>query len=89
MGVEATLELMKRVNAATQAEDDQDHVPMFVYFNPQVPSRIRHVIEKNGPDPGPILAQMAARLAPKSLQCPVMRHIYTLRRSKKPSEWPC
>ncbi|SFF73474.1 aspartate racemase [Roseobacter denitrificans OCh 114] len=62
MGVEATLELMKRVHAATPAEDDQDHVPMFVDMNPQVPSRIRHVIEKTGPDPGPVLAQMAARL---------------------------
>lgn len=62
MGVEATLELMKRVHAATETEDEQDHVPMFVDMNPQVPSRIRHVIEKNGPDPGPVLAQMAARL---------------------------
>lgn len=62
MGVEATLELMKRVHAATEAQDDQDHVPMIIDMNPQVPSRIRHVIEKNGPDPGPVLAQMAARL---------------------------
>ncbi len=62
MGVEATLELMKRVHAATEAEDDQDHAPMVVDMNPQVPSRIRHVIERNGPDPGPVLAQMAARL---------------------------
>jgi aspartate racemase len=62
MGVEATLELMKRVHAATEAQDDQDHVPMIVDMNPQVPSRIRHVIEKNGPDPGPVMAQMAARL---------------------------
>lgn len=62
MGVEATLELMKRVHARTETEDDQGHVPMFVDMNPQVPSRIRHVIEKTGPDPGPVLAQMAARL---------------------------
>lgn len=62
MGVEATLELMKRVSTATDAADDQDHVPMFVDMNPQVPSRIRHIIERNGPDPGPILATMAARL---------------------------
>lgn len=62
MGVQATLELMKRVQATTVAEDDQDHIPMFVDMNPQVPSRIRHVIEKTGPDPGPVLAQMALRL---------------------------
>jgi aspartate racemase len=62
MGVEATLELMKRVHAATHAEDDQDHVPMFVDMNPQVPSRIRFIVEGDGPDPGPVLAEMAKRL---------------------------
>ncbi len=62
MGVEATLELMKRVHATTDAEDDQDHIPMIVDMNPQVPSRIRHLIEKTGPDPGPVIAEMAAGL---------------------------
>ncbi len=62
MGVEATLELMKRVHAATAAEDDQDQVPMFVDMNPQVPSRIRYLVEQDGPNPGPVLAQMARRL---------------------------
>ena len=62
MGVEATIALMQRVHAATVAEDDQDHVPMFVDMNPQVPSRIRHLIEKDGLDPGPVLADMAVRL---------------------------
>ena len=62
MGVEATLALMTRVHAGTDAEDDQDHIPMIVDMNPQVPSRIRHLIEKDGPDPGPVLAQMAANL---------------------------
>jgi len=62
MGVEATIALMQRVHAATVADDDQDHIPMFVDMNPQVPSRIRHLVEKNGPDPGPVLAEMAVRL---------------------------
>lgn len=62
MGVEATIELQKRVFSATEGVDDQDHVPMIVDMNPQVPSRIRHVIEKTGPDPGPVLAEMATRL---------------------------
>ena len=62
MGVEATIALMQRVHAATKAEDDQDHIPMLVDMNPQVPSRIRHLIERDGPDPGPIIADMAARL---------------------------
>ncbi|WP_316247476.1 Aspartate racemase [Roseobacter fucihabitans] len=62
MGVEATLELMKRVHGETVGEDDQDHIPMFVDMNPQVPSRIAHLIEKAGPDPGPVLAEMALGL---------------------------
>ncbi len=62
MGVEATIALMERVHAATAVQDDQDHVPMFVDMNPQVPSRIRHLIERDGPDPGPVLGDMAARL---------------------------
>ena len=62
MGVEATIELLKRVHAATDAEDDQDHVPMLVDLNPQVPSRIRHLIEKDGENPGPEISEMAKRL---------------------------
>lgn len=62
MGAEATLELMKRILDATEVEDDQDHVPLFVDLNPQVPSRIRFIVEKEGADPGPILIEMAKRL---------------------------
>lgn len=62
MGVEATIALMQRVHGATAGQDDQDHVPLIVDMNPQVPSRIRHLIEKDGPDPGPVLAEMAVRL---------------------------
>ncbi|PUB14863.1 aspartate/glutamate racemase family protein [Yoonia sediminilitoris] len=82
MGVEATLELLKRVHAATEADDDQDHVPILADINPQVPSRIRHVIEKNGPDPGPVLAQMAARLEKAGAEVLAMpcntAHLYAL-----------
>lgn len=62
MGVEATIALMQRIHGATATQDDQDHAPLIVDMNPQVPSRIRHVIEKDGPDPGPVLAEMAVRL---------------------------
>ena len=62
MGAEATLELMKRIQAATEVEDDQDHVPLFVDMNPQVPSRIRYLVERDGTDPGPVLIEMAQRL---------------------------
>ncbi len=62
MGPEATVLLMQRIIAATPASDDADHLPLIVDQNPQVPSRIRHLIEGTGEDPGPVLAAMARRL---------------------------
>ncbi|MDX6748779.1 amino acid racemase [Geminicoccaceae bacterium 1502E] len=63
MGPEATVLLMSRVIALTPGEDDVDHVPLLVDHNPQVPSRIKALIEGTGEDPGPVLAAMARRLA--------------------------
>ncbi len=62
MGPQATVLLMQKVIAATPARDDADHIPLIVDQNPQVPSRIRHLIEGSGEDPGPVLAAMARRL---------------------------
>jgi aspartate racemase len=62
MGPEATVELMRRVIAATPAEDDADHIHMLVDNNPKVPSRIAALFENNGVSPGPELARMAKRL---------------------------
>ncbi len=62
MGPDATVELMRRVIAATPARDDCDHVHMIVDSNPHVPSRIRALVEGTGASPGPELARMAARL---------------------------
>ena len=62
MGPEATVLLMQKIIAATPARDDADHIPLIVDQNPQVPSRIRHLIEGGGEDPGPVLAAMALRL---------------------------
>ncbi|WP_022729333.1 aspartate/glutamate racemase family protein [Fodinicurvata sediminis] len=62
MGPEATVELMRRVVAATPARDDADHIRMLVDNNPQVPSRIAHVIEGTGEDPTPVLVSMAEGL---------------------------
>ena len=62
MGPEATILIMQKVLAAVQATDDADHIPLIVDQNPQVPSRIRHLIEGTGEDPGPVLADMARRL---------------------------
>ena len=62
MGPEATVLLMRKVIAAVETEDDAGHVPLLVHQNPQVPSRIRHLIEGTGADPAPVLAAMARRL---------------------------
>lgn len=62
MGPEATVLLMQRVLRATPATDDADHIPLLVDQNPQVPSRLRYLIEGTGENPGPVLARMAANL---------------------------
>ena len=62
MGPEATVALLQRVQGGVFARDDADHVPLLVDLNPQVPSRIKHLIEKTGPNPGPVIADMAERL---------------------------
>jgi len=62
MGPQATILLMQKVLDAVQATDDADHIPLIVDQNPQVPSRIRRLIEGEGEDPGPVLADMARRL---------------------------
>jgi aspartate racemase len=72
MGPEATVALMQRLQAATPARDDADHVPLLVDMNPQVPSRIRHLIEKTGPNPGPDIADMAARLEAAGAEALIM-----------------
>lgn len=62
MGPQATVLLMQKVLDAVQARDDADHIPLIVDQNPQVPSRIRRLIEAEGEDPAPVLADMARRL---------------------------
>jgi len=61
MGPEATVDFMAKVIAATPASKDQDHIHMLVDHNPTVPNR-QAAILGDGEDPGPALAEMAARL---------------------------
>lgn len=72
MGPEATVLLMARVIARTPATDDADHIPMLVDNNPQVPSRIKALIEATGEDPGPVLAAMARGLEAAGAQALAM-----------------
>jgi aspartate racemase len=62
MGPEATILMQQRLLDAVAAEDDSDHIPLLIDMNPQVPSRIAHLIEGTGGDPAPVLAEMARRL---------------------------
>ncbi len=62
MGPDATVAFMQRVIDATPAQDDIDHVHMLVDNNPKVPSRIKALIDGDGENPGPAIAEMARRL---------------------------
>jgi len=62
MGPEATILLQQRLLARVKARDDADHMPLLIDMNPQVPSRIAHLVEGTGVDPSPVLAKMAQRL---------------------------
>ncbi|MBT8458758.1 MAG: amino acid racemase [Boseongicola sp.] len=62
MGPEATVLLQQRLIEATHANDDSDHIPLLIDMNPQVPSRIAHLIEGTGDDPSATLAKMSRRL---------------------------
>ncbi|MGB1235250.1 MAG: aspartate/glutamate racemase family protein [Planktomarina sp.] len=62
MGPEATILLQRKLVEAVPANDDCDHIPLLIDMNPQVPSRIAHLIERTGEDPGPTLGLMARGL---------------------------
>lgn len=62
MGPEATVDLLHRIIAHTDARDDIDHVHCIVDNNPKVPSRIKALLEGGGEDPGPCMAEMARKL---------------------------
>lgn len=62
MGPQATVLFMQKVIDAVPAADDRGHIPMIVDMNTQVPSRMAHLIDGTGEDPGPVLAAMARGL---------------------------
>jgi aspartate racemase len=53
MGPLATIELMRLVTEETPATCDQEHVPLLVYSNPQVPDRTKAIL---GEGPSPVKA---------------------------------
>ena len=61
MGPAATLDFLAKLQRATGAVSDQDHLRVLVDINPKVPDR-NAALAGAGPSPGPALAQMAAGL---------------------------
>lgn len=60
MGPAATVDFMDRLLKATAAPREQDNLRLLVDCNPHVPDR--NHLEPDGPQPGPVLAQMAKGL---------------------------
>ncbi|ATQ42277.1 aspartate racemase [Caulobacter mirabilis] len=58
MGPAATLDFLAKLQAATPAARDQDHLRVLVDINPHVPDR-----NAADTEPGPVLAEMARNLA--------------------------
>jgi len=62
MGPQATILLQQRLVSGVTADDDASHIPLLIDMNPQIPSRLDWILNKQGSDPGPVLADMARTL---------------------------
>ena len=62
MGPEATVDFLRRIVAATPAQEDQDHIRVLVDNNPKVPSRLAALVYGTGANPLPVLIDMARGL---------------------------
>jgi aspartate racemase len=61
MGPEATVELLRRLLAATPAECDQDHIHVLIDNNPKIPDRTAAIL-KGGESPLPMMIEGARTL---------------------------
>lgn len=61
MGPLATIELMRLVMEETPATCDQEHIPLLVYSNPQIPDRTKAILGE-GPSPVKALVEAAQLL---------------------------
>jgi len=71
MGPLATVEFMQKIIARTQANNDQQHIPMLVSNNTQIPDRTAFLIG-NGEDPYPALKQDMEQLQSSGVGCIVI-----------------
>lgn len=56
MGPEATAYMFELIIKKTKAETDQEHIPVIIYSNPQVPARTDAILGE-GPSPTPYLVE--------------------------------
>ena len=61
MGPEATVRMFNLIVKLTKAEKDQDHIPIIIFNNPQIPDRTAAIIDE-GPSPLPMLIEGAKKL---------------------------
>lgn len=61
MGPAATVDLLQKILAVSEAARDQDHLHLLVDCNPKVPNR-NEALDGSGPSPAPTLVAMARRL---------------------------
>jgi len=62
MGPEATVYFFNLIVQRTRAAVDQDHIPILIYSNPEIPERTAAVLG-TGPSPAPLLAAGVRKLA--------------------------
>jgi aspartate racemase len=62
MGPAATVAFLDHLTTATPAGTDQEHLHVLVESNPGIPDRTAFLLGR-GPDPRPVLASVASRLA--------------------------
>ncbi|WP_064602947.1 aspartate/glutamate racemase family protein [Photobacterium sp. J15] len=71
MGPLATVEFMQKIIARTPAHNDQQHIPMLVSNNPQIPDRTAYILGE-GQDPFPVLKQGMEQLQNAGAECIVI-----------------
>lgn len=62
MGPEATVDFMQKIIQHTPAIDDIEHIRCIIDNNPKIPSRVQAILEGDGENPGPVMAEMAKQL---------------------------
>ena len=71
MGPAATVDLFNKIVNQTPVNEEKDHLPIVIYNNPQIPSRVDAIL-RNGPSPLPALIQTAQELEKLNVDSIVM-----------------